>query len=231
MSAVTSQAQGPTRDDRSTFTRITETVLWFVVADLLVVLSCAPTVVVWMLLAQDASNLVLYAVSALCVPPALTAALAAWRRRDEDPEPDVLRAYLRGYRRTVADALKVGVPAVLALTVLGTNLGAGAAAGFGALNAVFVLLALAVVLLALRALVISSAFTFRLRDLVRLSVFTLLTMPLRTLALVSLGVLTLGSVLVVGDYVLVLAASVLSFALWRSEQAVLARVRAEFVAS
>ena len=78
----------------------------------------------------------------------------------------------------------------------------------------------AALLVLLRALAIVSRFSFRVRDVLRLSVFTLLVRPLSTLALLSLGVLTLGIVLAVGEFLLLATASLLVFALWSSERPV-----------
>lgn len=219
----------PVRDDRSTMTRIAEAVYWVLVIGLLLVLSMLPTFAAWLLLAQDASNIPLYAASALFVPPALSAALFAWSRRAEDTDPIPAKVFARGYRVNLRDSLSVGVPALLVLAVLSINITSGSVVGTSGLTPLFVVLAVLVLLVAVRALSISSRLGFRLRDVARLSVFTLLTMPLRTLALVSYGVLVVGISLFVGDYAVALLASPLTFALWWSERPVIDRLRRDFV--
>lgn len=209
--------------------RVTEALHWFVVQSVLLVIASAPTAVCWLLLAQDASNLPLYALSGICVFPAVAASLWAWRSRRTDTDPVPARRFVHGYRVNFSDSLKIGVPTVVVLTVLLTNISHGEAAGTGALSAAFAVLAGIVVLIAVRALSIASAFSFRLIDVLRLSVFTLMTMPLRTLALISLAVLVLGAVVLVGDYVLLLAAAALTLALGHGERTVLERLRAQFV--
>ncbi|MGY5765103.1 DUF624 domain-containing protein [Brachybacterium sp. DNPG3] len=220
---------GPTRDDRSTMTRLTEAVLWLLVIGALLIVTTLPTTLTWMLLAQDASNIPLYAVSALFVPPALAAALFAWSRRAEDLDPVPAKVFLRGYRVNLRDALGIGAPALLLLAILATNVVGGSAVGTGALTPLFVVLAAILLLVAVRALSIASRLGFRLRDLARLSLFTLLTMPLRTLALLSFGVLVGGISLFVGDYAVALLGAPLSFALWWSEQPVISRLRRDFI--
>lgn len=219
-----------TTDHRGTLGRLTQAVYWFVVIDVLLVLSILPTALVWMLLARDASNIPLYTASLIFVLPATAAAFFAWRVRADDPDPVPLRAYLRGYRQNIADSLRIGVPAVLALTVLTVNIAFGEVAGTAALRGAFLVMALAVVLLSVRALSIASRFAFRFRDLCRLSVFTLLTTPLRTVSLLSLGVLMAGISVFVGDYAFLFCASLLTYAVWRSEVPVLQTVQERFVA-
>lgn len=217
------------RDDRSTFTRVTEGVYWVLVIGLLLIVATLPTIVTWMLLPRDMSSVPLYGVSALFVPPALSAALFAWSRRAEDPDPVPLKVFVRGYRVNLRDSLGIGAPTLLILGVLAINLAGGASAGTTGLGPLFIVLAVLVLLIAARALSISSRLGFRLRDVLRLSVFSLLTMPLRTLALVSLGVLTAGISLYIGDFAVAILGAPLTFGLWWSEQPVLSRLRRDFV--
>ena len=219
------------RDDRSTLARLTEGLYWFVIIDLALVVTSAPTIAVWLLLEQDPSNLPLYAASAVFALPAVSAALWAWRAWAEDPDPVPLSRFLRGYRLNLGDSLKIGVPGLLLLTILGTNITYGDVVGTGALNIAFVVLAAMVVLLLTRALSITSALSFRYVDVLRLAIFTLLTMPLRTLALVSLGILVIGISLFLGDYAFLFLASVLTCVLQRSERPVIRRLREQFTAT
>lgn len=222
--------QNPTRDDRGTLARITDALYWFVVIDVLLVACSAPAIVVWMLLAREASNVPLYAAALVFVLPAMTAALWAWRARTEDPDPVPLSRYLRGYRLNLVDSLKIGVPGIAVLTVLATNITYGEAAGTSVLNIAFALLAVMVAAVMVRALSIASALSFRLTDVLRLSIFTLLTMPLRTLSLFSLAILVAGISLFVGDYAFLFLASALTFVLHHSERPVIERLREQFVA-
>lgn len=222
--------QQATRDDRSTFTRIADALYWFVIIDLLLVLCSAPTIVVWMLLAPEASNLPLYGASLVPVLPAVAAALWAWRARTEDPDPVPLTRFLRGYRLNLLDSLKVGVPGLAILIVLATNVTYGEATGTSALSLAFLLLGLMVGAVMLRALSIVSALSFRFVDVLRLSIFTLLTMPVRTLALLSLAVLIAGISLFVGDYAFLFLASVLTCVFQQSERPVITRLNEQFVA-
>lgn len=221
--------QHMTRDDRGTLARITEFLYWLVVQGVLLLVAASPTIVCWALLERHVSNLPLYTASTILLLPAVAGSLWAWRAHAEDPDPVPVRRFLRGYRHNLLDSLRIGVPALVILTVLATNITYGGTVGTGALTAAFVLLAVMVSVMTVRALSIASAFSFRLVDVLRLSVFTLLVMPLRTLALLSLGVLVLGISLFVGDYALLFLASTLTYLLHRSEREVIARVHAQFV--
>ncbi|GAB3217066.1 DUF624 domain-containing protein [Kineococcus gypseus] len=212
--------------------QVTQVVHWFVVVEVLLALATAPGLAGALLLAPDASNLPLYALCAVPAGPALAASVFAWRAFLVDHDAAPAREFLRGYRLDALDALRTWVPALAVLTVLAVNMAhrdvVGAAAVFTPLYAV---LGAAVLLWAVRVLVLTAVFTFRWRDAARLGVLTLLTRPRSTLALLSLLVLAIGTAWVTFDAVVVLLASVLTFLLAHSEGTVLREVRERFVAS
>lgn len=217
------------RQNRSVLTGVTEWVYWLVTIDVLLVVACSPTILAWTLLTAEPSSVLLLVVATLPVVPAVSAALYAWRRRSEDPDLVPASRFLRGYRLNLLDSLKVGVPAVLVLGILSANVTFGAQLGTASFNAAFLVLGALVLVVLVRALTIVSNFSFRLVDVLRLSVFTLLTKPLSTLALLSLGVLTLGLVQFIGSFMLLLAGSLLTVALWHSEKPVARLLRERFV--
>ncbi|APX33678.1 hypothetical protein BH708_14215 [Brachybacterium sp. P6-10-X1] len=219
----------PPRRSRGLFTEITETVYWFLVIDVMLVLTSAPTIVVWTLIAQGELNALLFAIAALPLLPAISGALYTWRARSTDDELVPARRFLHGYRVNLRDSMSVGGPALLVLGLLLFNIAHGDAADTRALNAVFGVLAVLALLVLTRALSIVSAFSFRTIDVYRLTAFTLLTKPLSTLALISLGVLTLGLILVIGEFLLLVTGSLLTFALWVSEKPVAQLLTERFV--
>src|SRR5690625_7033642 len=102
--------QHVTRDDRGTLERVTQALYWFVVIDVLLVVTSAPTVVTWMLLARDASNIPLYTASLLFILPAAAAAFWASRAWTEDPDPVPWARFLRGRRLNPVASPRSGRP-------------------------------------------------------------------------------------------------------------------------
>lgn len=211
--------------------RVATVVLWFLVVELWLGLVLLPSLVLMFWLDPDPTNLPLFALAALPVAPAISAAFFTWRRFDDERDTSPSRHFRRGYRLNWGDALRVWAPAVLVLTVLGINVAFGGAVGVGTPLAVtFLVLAVAVLVLVLRMLSVTSAFSFRWRDALRISLFTLVTRPLRSLGLISYVVLAAGLTVVTFDAVVVLLASVLTFAVVRNEAPVLVEVRERFIA-
>lgn len=220
----------PPRRPRGLFTDLTEGVYWFLVTDVFLVLAVAPTLVLWTVTAPSALSSLLFVVAALPLLPALSAGLYACRAWREEQELVPARHFLRGYRLNALESLAVGVPPLLVLALATFNLGRPAAGGFGVGTIAFLVVGAAAMLMLVRALSIVSRFTFRLRDVHRLAAFTLLTKPLPTLALLSLGVLTLGGALLIGEFLLLVTASLLVYALWVSERPVAEMLEEQFVA-
>ncbi|WP_250444618.1 DUF624 domain-containing protein [Actinotalea sp. C106] len=219
-----------------TLSRVAGRVYWFLVIEGMLLLTLSPGLVLAFWLAPDASNLPLFALAAVPVGPALAAAFYAWRRFGEDRESSPRKEFHRGYGLNLADALRAWVPAVVVLLVLAINLTFQGSAGVGGSVAgpvalLQVGLAVLVLLWAVRMLSVTSVFSFRWRDAARISLHTVLVRPLSSLALFSYSVLVVGLTVVTFDAVVVLLASVLTFAVVRSEAPVLGYVRERFVAT
>ncbi|NAZ76631.1 DUF624 domain-containing protein [Kineococcus sp. T13] len=224
-------ARGARAFGEGPLSQVTQVVHWFVVLEVLLVVATAPGLAGALLLVPDASNLPLYALCAVPVGPALAAAVFAWRAFLADRDAAPAREFLRGYRLGALDALRTWVPVLGVLTVLAVDTAhrdvVGVAAAFTPLYAV---LGAAVLVWAVRVLVLTAVFAFRWRDVARLAAMTLLTRPRSTLSLLSLLVLAIGTAWVTFDAVVVVLASVLTFLLARSEAGVVREVRERFVA-
>jgi hypothetical protein len=200
-----------------------------VVLGALVVLTTLPALVPLLVLEPQAADIPLVAALLIPVGPALSAAVFAWRKLLDAGEGRPAHQFWRGYRLNWADALRVWVPALALLTLLGVNVvntwGTDIPAVFGVVGAVVAAVAAA---WAVHALVVVSLFSFRPRDVVRLATYFLLAMPLP-----SLGGLVLVAVAVAAGWALgvwaVLLGSVLTLALWAVERPVAARVERRFV--
>ena len=206
-------------------------VYWYLVIEVLIVLTTVPALAAMLLLDRDPSNAWLVAVLFVPVGPALSAALFAWRvfRADRDLVP--ARHFWRGYRLNAVDVLRWWVPTLLVLAVIGYTLANLATvtlpAGYGiALGIV----ALAVLLWAGHALAISSTLALRTRDVARLAVYYIAARPKSTLGLVSLLVVVGGLVLLTSDWVPVLLAAPLTLLFLTTEDPVITDATERFTA-
>jgi hypothetical protein len=184
------------------------------VVQLCTLVTAAPTVVVPVLLARDATNVPLLALTAAPLGPALSAAVYALSHRSHDlTDLSPARTFWRGYRLNAKAVLKLWLPWLAWATVAGVSLadpdGSGVPPWW---RAALVTLAAGSLLWQANALVITSLYEFRARDTARLAAWFLVRTPRVTLGTAGLA-LTAGALVV-----------------WQSE-AVLALVAVVFVAA
>nr|WP_230416481.1 DUF624 domain-containing protein [Micromonospora tarapacensis] len=201
------------------------------VVELLLLLCAAPGLVALFALERHASNLPLVAGCAVPFGPALSAALYALhhQRLDlTDLRPG--RLFWRGYRANLAGSLLVWVPMLLWLAVIAVNLVNLPAAGVPRWWPVpLVLVGAGLSVVGVNALVITSLFTFRLRDVLRLAGYFVLRTPVVALGTaLLLGAATLLT-LVASEAAPAALASVLALALVRGGAPMIAVIREEFV--
>ena len=163
--------------------------------------------------------------------PFLAAGLFALHARAGADEPVPGRTFVRGLRLGWLDALRLWVPATAVLGVVLTTLVHREAAGVSVGYAVVLgVVGVGVLLWALQALLLASLFSFRARDVARLSVYYLGRRPRVAVGLLALVVVAGGVVWLAGEVVLaVVAVAWLAFLL-RTGAPVLDDVRERFVA-
>jgi hypothetical protein len=203
-----------------------------VMIELLFLLCSAPGLLLVLLLSRDASNIPLAAAFALPVGPALSAALYALHQRrsglaDLTPGP----AFWRGYRLNAVAALKVWVPWLVWVAILGVSLAnidaAGVPAWWGILLA---LILVGATLWEANALVIASLFTFRGRDVARLAVYFLSRTKGATLANLCLLIVAAALTAYASEVVVILVGSVLALTLLYNSRQMISDIRREFTA-
>jgi hypothetical protein len=162
-------------------------------------IACLPTLAVTTLLSGSTRNVAWVVLAQLPVAPALSAGLYAVRgwRRDDDVGPGTL--FRRGYRLNALDVLRWWAPALVALAVLATNVANPGAVAIGsALGVVSLVVSALVLLWAGHALVVSSFFSFRTRDVARIATIVAfsqwrVTLVYLSMLVVAVGVLYIGT--------------------------------------
>ncbi|NNH05787.1 DUF624 domain-containing protein [Cellulomonas fimi] len=221
---------------RGPFSRGSAAVYWALVIEALIVLTSLPGLLAFVLLDRSVGNAPLFALAAVPLGPSLSAAVHVWRHWQTTPPADRDLApaahYWRGYRLNWRDVLLWWVPTVLVLAVLAVNVaGAGALEGSGgAFALVSVLIGVSLLVWAGHALVLSSLFSFRARDVARLAAHYLAARPASTVGVLALVVVGAGVALLATDWLLVLLASPLVALLVRNATPVVADVTTRFTA-
>jgi hypothetical protein len=212
--------------------RIAALVYTLLVVELQLLAAVLPGLVPLVLLDRDASNVPLVAACALPLGPAISAALYALNRRSRDiTDIKPAAAFWRGYRMNLSGVLRVWVPWLVFLTVLGVNL-----ANFSASNlpgwwaVLLVLVTAAAVLWMANALVITSLFAFRAVDIARLAAYFLVRRPGVTLGNAGVLLVVAGVIYLASEAVLALLGSILAMMLLLTCRPMITDVHEEFVA-
>ncbi|MFC7485079.1 hypothetical protein ACFQX7_40470 [Luedemannella flava] len=202
------------------------------VVEILLLVTAAPGLVVLVLLDRDVSNLPLVAACALPLGPALSAAVYALHHRRADvADLRPAAAFWRGYRLNAVGVLKVWVPALVWLAIVAVGLANFRATGLPGWWAVLLaLVGAGASLWTTNALVITSLFAFRGRDVARLAGHFLTRTPGVTLANACLLIVAGGVVWVSSEAVAALLGSVFVAMLLRNSRPLFDAVRREFTA-
>jgi hypothetical protein len=200
------------------------------VVEFLLLAAAAPGLVALLLLRRDASNLPLAAACLVPAGPALSAALYALHRRRLDlADLHPAAAFWRGYRLNAWSALRVFLPWLALLTMVAMTLAHRGTAGIpGWWRVLLVVIAAVATLWLTNALVITSLFAFRARDVARLAAYFIGRTPKVALGNASLLILVIGVTVAATEAVPILLASALGLVLLGNCGAMIHRVQEEF---
>jgi hypothetical protein len=212
--------------------RVAAWVYTLLIMELLLLVTTVPGLAPLILLERDPSNIPIVALCLLPVGPAVSAALYALRHRSSDLtdlRPAV--AFWRGYRGNVVGVLKLWAPLLVWLSIVAMVLANFDAAGVPLWWAVLMVLIAAVATLAgVNALIITSLFSFRTRDVVRLGLYFLVRTKGVALGNACLLVVAAAVTVLFSEAVLAVFGSLFALALLRNGRPMVSVVRKEFVA-
>jgi hypothetical protein len=200
--------------------------------ELLLLITVAPCLLLQAMLDHDASNVPLAAACLLPLGPAWSAALYVWQHRHRDlTDLWPARAFWRGYRANVRDALRIWVPWLVWMTAAGTVLTHLGAAGVPTWWAVLLaVITVASALWVANALVIASLFSFRAVDTARLAVYYLFRCGRTTLGNLAVLAATAAVTAVWSEAVPALLASVLAAGVLLNSRPMTTDIRERFTA-
>lgn len=197
---------------------------------MLFLLCAAPGLAVLVLLDRGAASLPLIAACALPVGPAVSAVLYTLHQHTGDlADLHPAGAFWRGYRANLRGVLCLWAPILGWITILAVNVAYRQAAGLpGWWLAPLALVAVAVTLWGVNALVITSLFAFRVRDVARLAAYYLTRTPSVPAGALCLLAVAACAIALWSEAVLMLLVPVLVLALLRISRPMVADLRAEF---
>lgn len=213
------------------FSRLTAAVYRYLVLGIFLAVSGLPTVLFWTLLAPEPANVVLFTAALLPVAPALSAALYAQRAWAREPDLSPARPLFRGLKLNLRDTLSWWIPVLAFTTVLAVNvLFAESVAGGEILRPVSAMILVALAVWSGHLLVVTSFFSFRFRDVLRVAAVEFFLSWKSSLGFLSVLVVATATVVLGSEAVLLLLAWAFAVALWPVAQPVIEDVTERFTA-
>lgn len=173
------------------------------------VLACVPGIVATTLLVPDPSNAALFALAGLPVGPAVAAGLHAVHRNLAGDDTGPFAAYVRGYRATFRDAVRVWLVVVAVAAFLAFDVTVALAGGAVRVLPLLGLLGAGTLVAGLLGVAVTTAYDFRTRDALRLAGWSLVGAPASALGVLALLAVCAAIVLTAPAWVLPLLAAVL----------------------
>ncbi|WP_199034847.1 hypothetical protein [Glycomyces salinus] len=209
--------------------RLTAAVYRYLVLGVFLAVSGLPTVVFWSLLSPQPANAVLFVAALAPVAPALSAALYAQRAWAAEPDLKPAKPLVRGLRLNTRDTLAWWIPMLALNAVLAVNiLFADAVPGGELLRPVCAVLMAAAAVWSGHLLVVSSFFSFRFRDVLRVAAAEFFLSWKATLGILALLVVATATVLLSSEALLLLLGWVFCAWLWAAVRPVVADVTERF---
>jgi hypothetical protein len=212
-----------------TLSRLTAAIYRYLVLGVFLAVAGVPTLVLWMLLAPEPANVVFFVAGLLPVAPALSAALYAQRAWSKEPDLSPARPLLRGLRLNLRDTLSWWVPVLAFTTVLAVNVVfAEGVAGGPILRPVCVVLMVVLAVWSGHLLVVTSFFSFRFRDVLRVAAVEFFRSWKSSLGIFSLLVVATAAVVLSSEALLLLLGWAFAASLWLVVRPVIADVTERF---
>lgn len=212
-----------------TLSRLTAAIYRYLVLGVFLALSGLPTLVLWILLAREPGNVAFFVAALLPVAPALSAALYAQRAWSKEPDLSPARPLLRGLRLNLRDTLSWWVPVLAFTTVLAVNVVfAEEVAGGRILRPACVMLMVVLAVWSGHLLVVTSFFSFRFRDVLRVAAVEFFRSWRSSLGIFSLLVVAAAAVVLSSEALLLLLGWAFAASLWLVVRPVIADITERF---
>lgn len=196
------------------FGTLTQGLMWLLVVQAALLVTLLPTAMAFLFLERHPSNIVLYALFAIPVGPAIQAALYALRRGDSEGHARPWSRYWEGFRLGWRQSLVIWLPAVVLACLTFINAAYGPSADVASALVIMGLILTGVaVVWSVAALTVISTFSFRTKDLPRVALFGMGSRPLSTIGVLATIFLAAVLVLLTFDAVLLLLASLFCYGL------------------
>ncbi|QDP41420.1 YesL family protein [Radiobacillus deserti] len=178
------------------------------------------------------SNILVYCLALIPTGPAIAALFYTLTKLIREKEISPTKDFFYGYKINFFDSLKNWVPMLVILTIITMDihyLNADPTTRNQIISGILLVLFVLFGTLSIYVISISANFSFRVRDIYRLSLYYSFTRMKNTTGNVGIVIITLFLMFIVSDFLLLFIASLVAYAIALNNQAILEDVKQNFV--
>ncbi|UOQ85111.1 DUF624 domain-containing protein [Gracilibacillus salinarum] len=214
------------------FFRFSYYVYQLLILNLLFVLTNILLFAALIILIPSISNALLYYIAFIPTGPSLAALFHSLSSVMKENGHSFVKDFLSAYKNNFVDVLKVWVPIITVFFILLIDIqyfNQNPTLINQVLNGIFIVLLLLLVLLSIYSLMITTHYTFRLRDTYRLSIFYMLTWIKRSTGNIAILFLTVVFMFFTSDFIILFISSLVAWFLVLNTLPVIHDVGTSFV--
>ncbi|SFL51750.1 Uncharacterized membrane protein YesL [Gracilibacillus orientalis] len=214
------------------FYRFSNYVYWLIIFNLLFVMSNILLFSAFILLIPSISNAIFYYIAFIPSGPACAALFHSLSVLARKNEVAPFKEFVQAYKTNFWDVLKVWIPIITALFILIIDIqyfNQNPTVWYQILSGIFLVLLFVMVIFAFYALVITTHYKFRIRDIYRLSLFYFFTWIKRTTGNIGILFLTVVLMFFTSDFIILFISSLVAWLLILNTKPMIQDVKVSFV--
>ncbi|KAB8130999.1 DUF624 domain-containing protein [Gracilibacillus oryzae] len=214
------------------FYRFSNYVYWLMILNVLFIASNILFFIAFITLIPSVSNAIFYFIASIPTGPAIAALCHALSKLVREKEVAPVADFIHAYRNNFKDVLKVWLPILIVAFILVIDIqyfNQNPTLFYQILNGIFLVALLILSVFTFYALIITSHYQFRIRDVYRLSVYYIFMRFKITSGNICIVFLTLVLMFFTSDFIIFLLFSVIAWLLMANTQGIIEDVKLNFV--
>lgn len=214
------------------FSVVTNHVYWLALLNVYFILSNLVFLFFFITLIPSFSNIILYFLALIPTGPAITALFFTLGKLVHEKEIEPTKDYFKSYKDNFRDTLKVWLPILLVVFILIVDLQyfyAQPSTFNQILAGIFLVALLLIGTFSIYVFSITAQFTFRVRDVYRLSIYYSFKKIKATTGNIGLVILTVFLMNIVSDFILLFLASLVCYFMVMNSKTVMEDIKENFV--
>ncbi|MGP4041434.1 YesL family protein [Gracilibacillus sp. D59] len=214
------------------FYRFSNYVYWLLILNFLFVITNILLFAAFILLIPSISNAILYYIAIIPSGPAFAALLHSLSVLARNNEVAPVEEFFKAYKTNFWDVLKVWLPIITGFFILIIDIqyfNQNPTVLYQILNGIFLVILFVMVIFAFYALVITTHYKFRLRDIYRLSLYYFFTWIKRTTGNMGILFLTIVLMFFTSDFIILFISSLVAWLLILNTKPIIQDIKTSFV--